>query len=89
VTTYYLNNLGLSNKEDLSTIIYKVPTTPDLNTLIALLAKENTKPQNKNDLRLNAILSLIAKATLAEANPVELFKPRNFKEAITNYDYNK
>jgi hypothetical protein len=44
VTIYYLNNLGLSNKEDLLTIIYKVLTTPNLNTLIALLAKENTKP---------------------------------------------
>jgi hypothetical protein len=89
VNTYYLNNLGLSNKEDLLTIICEVPTTPDLNTLLALLAKENTKPQNKNDLRLNALLGLIAKATLAEANPVELFKPRNFKEAMTNYDHNK
>ena len=82
-----MNNL--SNEEDSSTIIYEVPTTPDLNTLIALLAKENTKPQNKNDLRLNALLGFMAKATLAEANPIELFKPRNFKEAMTNYDYNK
>jgi hypothetical protein len=82
-----LNNL--SNKEDLSTIIYEVPTTPDLNTLLALLAKENTKPQNKNNLRLNALLGLMAKATLAEVNPVELFKPRNFKEATTNYDHDK
>jgi hypothetical protein len=89
VNTYHLNNLGLSNKEDLSTIICKVPTTPDLNTLLALLAKENTKPQNKNDLRLNALLGLMAKATLAEANPVEPFKPRNFKEAMTNYDHDK
>jgi hypothetical protein len=89
VAIYYLNNLGLSNKEDLLTIIYKVLTTPDLNTLLALLAKENTKPQNKNNLRLNALLSLIAKATLVEANPIELFKPRNFKEAMTNYNHDK
>ena len=39
-----LDNLDLCNVEDSSTIIYEVPTTPDLNTLIALLAKENTKP---------------------------------------------
>jgi hypothetical protein len=89
VNTHHLNNLGLSNKEDLSTIICEVLTTPDLNTLLALLAKENTKPQNKNNLRLNALLSLMAKVTLVEANPVELFKPRNFKEAITNYDHDK
>jgi hypothetical protein len=89
VATHYLNNLGLSNKEDLSTIICEVLTTLDLNTLLALLAKENTKPQNKNDLILNALLSLMAKATLVEANPVELFKPRNFKEAMTNYDHDK
>ena len=31
----------------------------------------------------------MAKATLVEANPVELFKPRNFKEAMTNYDHDK
>jgi hypothetical protein len=31
----------------------------------------------------------MAKATLIEVNPVELFKPRNFKEAITNYDHDK
>ena len=89
MTTYHLNNLGLSNKEDLSTIIYEVPTTPDLNTLLALLAKENTEPQNKSDLRLNALLGLMAKATLVEANPVEPFEPRNFKEATTNYDHDK
>jgi hypothetical protein len=82
-----LNNL--SNEEDSSTIICEVPTTPDLNTLLALLAKENTKPQNKNDLRLNALLGLMAKATLAEVNPVEPFEPRNFKEAMTNYDHDK
>jgi hypothetical protein len=62
---------------------------PDLNTLTALLAQENTKPQNKKDLRLNTLLSLIAKVTLVQANPTELFKPRNFKEAIADYDYNK
>ena len=84
-----LDNLDLYNIEDLSTIIYKVLTTPDLNILIALLAKENTKPQNKNDLRLNALLGLMAKATLTEANPVELFEPRNFKEAMTDYDHDK
>jgi hypothetical protein len=62
---------------------------PDLNTLIALLAQENTKPQNKKDLRLNTLLSLIAKVTLAQVNPMELFKPWNFKEAIADYNYNK
>jgi hypothetical protein len=31
----------------------------------------------------------MAKVTLIEANPIELFKPRNFKEAMTNYDHNK
>ena len=89
VATHYLNNLGLSNEEDSSTIICEVPTTPDLNTLLALLAKENTEPQNKNDLRLNALLGLMAKATLVEVNPVEPFKPRNFKEAMTDYDHDK
>ena len=84
-----LDNLDLCNVEDSSTIICEVLTTPDLNTLIALLAKENTEPQNKNDLRLNALLGLMAKATLIEANPIELFKPRNFKEAMTNYDHDK
>jgi hypothetical protein len=93
-----LNNLDLSNTKDLaedsSTIIYEVPPThnsnlPDLNTLIALLAQENTEPQNKKDLRLNTLLSLMAKVTLAQANPTEPFEPRNFKEAMADYDHDK
>ena len=93
-----LNNLDLSNTEDLaedlSTIIYEVPpihnsNLPDLNTLTALLAQENTEPQNKKDLRLNTLLSLMAKVTLTQANPTEPFEPRNFKEAMADYDHDK
>ena len=100
-----LNNTEDSDSgEDSSTIICEVPSTfletqsehnihdansLDPTTLIALLAQENTEPQNRKDLRLNALLGLMAKVTLAEANPTEPFQPRNFKEAITDHDYNK
>jgi transposase InsO family protein len=68
---------------------YPDPDSPDPLSLIALLAKENTDPQIRDNLGLNHLLGLMAKVSLAEANSPEPFEPRHYKEAMADPDNDK
>ena len=65
------------------------PDSPDPLSLIALLAREDTSPRVRDNERLNRLLCLLAKASLAEANSPEPFEPRHYKEAMADPDSDK
>ncbi|EKD13115.1 hypothetical protein MBM_08558 [Drepanopeziza brunnea f. sp. 'multigermtubi' MB_m1] len=73
--------------------LYRDPDSPDPIALIALLAKQTLEPrkklkvkhaEDKNSSHIQALLGLIAKITLSEANSPEPFEPKTYKQAMAD-----
>jgi len=58
-------------------------------SLITLLIKEDINLKIWDNLTLNHFFSLIVKVSFIKANSLKLFKPRHYKEAITDSDNDK
>ena len=76
----------VSNGQDYSGLDYPDPDSPDPIALMALLAKADTNPSIRDNTKLNQLLSLMAKVSLAEANSPEPFEPRHYREAMADTD---
>ena len=79
----------LSDRQDHHTLGYLDPDSPDPLSLMALLAKEDTNPSIRDNTKLNHLLGLMAKLSLAEANSPEPFEPRFYREAMEDADSDK
>jgi hypothetical protein len=76
----------VSDGQDYPGLDYPGPDSPDPIALMALLAKADTNPSIRDNTKLNQLLSLMAKVSLAEANSPEPFEPRHYREAMADTD---